>query len=240
MSKNAQQLMQTLQERAITPRPAWQFRLLRTFKWAIFSLIVLGGGLSFAVILFAVQQTGFELLEHAQHSTLELTLAILPFTWLLFLALSLTLGMYNLRYTDRGYKFGLPQLAFYNCALSLVLGTFFFLFGGGKRLENAFAVHVSLYQSIEEQKTQLWSMPEAGYLGGTIEQATPDTIWLSGFDGQRWVVPCQGADVAERAQKSPGEKIKIIGQQAGQQLFQATAIRPWGQAGSRPSPKLRE
>lgn len=240
MSKNAHQLMRTLQERAITPRPAWQFGLLRILKWSIFSLTVLGGGLSFAVILFAVQQTGFELLEHAQHSTLELTLAILPFTWLLFLALSLTLGMYNLRATDRGYKFGLPQLAFYNSALSLVAGTLFFLFGGGKRLENAFALHVSLYESIEEQKIQLWSMPEAGYLGGTIEQAVPDTIWLSGFDGQHWTVLCQGADVAERAQKSPGVRIKIIGQQTGQQLFQATAIRPWGQARNRPASPLRK
>ena len=116
----------------------------------------------------------------------------------------------------------------FSISLSILSCTLFFIAGGGKWLERAFAVNVSLYESIQEKKTKLWMLPEEGYLSGTIESATEDSIYLKDFNGDLWTILHREADISPSVSMKKGEKLKIIGTMLSESRFQAEKIRPWG------------
>jgi hypothetical protein len=235
----AHKLVEQIKSRHIAPRPQWQYTALKWAVWTGFGLTVLIGALAFSVILFTIQQVDFRLLQHFEHSWLEGLLSLLPLIWITFLALALLLSMYTLRYSERGYKFTLTRLAGYSTAFSILLGTAFFISGGAQQLEQAFAIRVDLYQSVQEKKEQLWNRPEEGYLGGTIVSVTPEALQLEDFDGQIWTIGYAAADWPPRIQLEPGEEVKLSGEKTGAARFEATFIRPWGgQPLNGPRPKM--
>lgn len=239
--KTAQKLVEQIKAQQIQPRPRWYYTVLKWTVWLGFGLVVLIGALSFSVILFAIQQADFQLLQHLGHSRLEGFLSLLPLIWIVFLTLALLLSMYTLRYSERGYKFTLARLAGYSAAFSILLGTAFFISGGAQRLEKAFAIRVDLYQSVQEKKEQIWSMPETGYLGGTILSVTPEALELEDFKGKKWTIDYLAADWPARVQLKPGERIKLRGKQGSSSVFSASLIRPWGgQAMDGYTPKMKK
>ncbi|MEQ8703223.1 MAG: hypothetical protein RIC19_04855 [Phaeodactylibacter sp.] len=239
----AQKLVEQIKAQQIAPRPQWHYTALNWAVWLGFGLVVLTGALAFSIILFTIQQVDFQLLQHMQHSWLEGLLSLMPLFWIGFLALALLLSMYTLRYSERGYKLTLAHLAGYSAAFSILLGTAFFISGGAQQLEQAFAIRVDLYQSVQEKKEQIWSMPEAGYLGGTIISVTPEAFQLEDFGGLIWTIDYANADWPPRIQLKPGEQIKLKGEQRGPTDFSASFIRPWGgqpMNGNAPQMRLKE
>jgi hypothetical protein len=232
--KRSEQLIQKIREAGIEPLPRSRFVWRRVLLWLSFAVSVVLGALAFSVILFAIQQTDFSLLQHLEHSRLELFLGLLPFLWLAFLAVFLLLAMYALRHSPRGYKLNLLRLAAYSAALSMVLGTAVFLGGGAQQLEESFALRVSQYESIQEKKMQLWSMPAAGYLSGTITVRGEGSLQLTDFNGQSWTIDYEAAFLPPVVQLIPDEQIKLIGEQVGESHFVASEIRPWGGRNNRP------
>jgi hypothetical protein len=224
----AQKLVEQIKARQIKPRPKWYFITLEWAIWLGFAFTVFLGALAFSIILFTIQQVDFQLLQHLQHSWLEGLLSLLPLIWIGFLTLALLLSMYTLRYAERGYKFTFFHLVGYSAALSIMLGTIFFISGGAQELERAFAIRVDLYQSVQEKKEQIWSLPQAGYLGGTIMAVTPEAFELEDFEGKKWSIDYGQADWPPRIQLVPGERIKLRGEQTSASAFSATFIRPWG------------
>ncbi len=230
---NAQRLINTIKEKDIKPTPRVWFKVREILTWAGFWGAAMLGALAFSIILFSIQQTDFFILQHLKHSRLEAFLALLPFIWIAFLTFFLVLSMYIIRRSERGYKFRLVQMAGYSFALSVLLGTTFFLAGGAQKLEQAFALRVSIYESIQEKKVQMWTMPEQGYLSGVIASVQERTLALTGFDGVSWEVTYDSAFIAPVVLLEPGEEIKLTGVITGNRLFRADSIRPWGGAGFR-------
>ena len=227
-------LIQTIRQQNIRPLPKGYFILKKALVLALFAVTVLLGALAFAVILFSIQQTDFELLAHIKHSRLEFFLAVLPFFWIAALAGFTLAAMAGFRHTAKGYKFTTARLAGYSAALSILLGTLVFLAGGARRFERAFDIRVSLYESVQEKKIKIWSMPDAGYLSGTVETSSDSAFHLKDFNGRVWAV-CYGdsAFIAPVVLIEPGEKVKIIGKLLQEGQFRADEIRPWGGPGTR-------
>ncbi len=226
--KSSERLVETIKKQQLRPRPKGYFLLRETLLWLGFALTVVFGALAFAVILFAIQQTDFYILRHFSHSRLELFLGLLPFIWIGFLAAFLLLSMYSVRQSARGYKYTWGKLAAYNFALSILLGTAFFMAGGAHALEEAFADQVPTYQSLQEKKVQLWTLPEQGYLSGSIVRIEGDVIRLEGFDGKAWDIHIEQAFITPAVRLEQGESIKIIGERTAAAAFSAREIRPWG------------
>lgn len=231
--KNSERLIQTIKERRIRPVPKFLFTGRELLLWGVFALSALLGAAAFSVILFSIQQTDFYLLQHSSHSRLEMLLSLLPFVWVAFLLVFLGLSMFSFRNSRRGYKWRLTQLAAYSFGFSVLLGTFFFLAGGAARLERAFDVRVSIYQSIEEKKIKLWSMPEQGYLSGIIETVEADEMTIRDFNGKIWAVDISNAFIAPALALDAGEQVKMTGRMITEGQFDAEGIRPWGGAGFR-------
>ena len=111
---NTDRLLNTIKERNIQPTPRWYFLIKNLLIWLGFALAILLGGLAFSVILFAIQQTDFNVTSHLGHSRLELFLGLLPFAWVFFLIIFLALSIITFRYSPKGYKFSLICIRFKN------------------------------------------------------------------------------------------------------------------------------
>lgn len=231
--KRSEKLIQTIRERDIKPVPKRYFILKNVLFWSGFIVAMLLGAIAFAVILFCMQQTDFDLVSHLTHSRLEFFLGLLPFFWLVSLIIFLIVAMTSFKHSDKGYKLATGRLAAYCAALSILAGTLFFLAGGGRELEQAFGIRVGLYESMQEKKVKIWSMPEAGYLSGTIETAGDTTFTLQDFKGTSWTIAYPAAFVAPVVALEAGEKVKMIGKMQGEGRFRAEEIRPWGGPGMR-------
>ncbi len=231
--KGSEKLIESIKQQDLKPVPKWQFSLKNSLLWAGFLLAVVLGALAFSVILFAIQQTDFNVLTHLSHSGLEMFLGLLPFVWIAILILFLGLAFFSISHSKKGYKFTAAKLVAYSAAFSILLGTLFFIGGGARQLEQAFAIHISLYESVQEKKAKLWSMPEDGYLSGQIEKVEPEFIVLSGFDKKQWKILYEDAFIPPVVRLEIGEAIKLIGKMTGDGEFTAEEIRPWGGRGNR-------
>lgn len=231
--KNSERLIQTIRERGIAPVPKAFFTGREMLLWLVFALSALLGAAAFSVILFSIQQTDFYLLQHSSHSRVEMLLSFLPFVWIAFLVVFLGLSMFSFRNSERGYKLRLTHLAAYSFGFSVLLGTAFFLAGGAARLERAFDVRVSIYQSMEEKKVKIWSMPEQGYLSGAIESVADEEMTIRDFEGTSWVIGISNAFVAPVLALEAGEQVKMTGKMTSPGRFEADGVRPWGGPGFR-------
>ena len=80
--KASEKILEQIRREQLRPKPRWHFVLKNALAWLAFAVAVILGGLAFSVILFAIQQTEFELLDHLNHSGIELFLGLLPLIWL--------------------------------------------------------------------------------------------------------------------------------------------------------------
>lgn len=226
--ENSQKIIDRIKSDKIKPIPKYRFILRAVLIWGGFSLFILIGAIAFSIILFSIQQNTFDLLNHIKHSTLEFFLAIIPLLWLLTLLLILAASMWTARNSRRGYKLGPGKWLAYSTALSIVLGTLFFISGGANWVENSFSNKIELYESVEERKINMWNRPDEGNLAGMIQSIEKDTMIIKDFNLQEWKINISSAYIAHMVVLEPGEKIKIIGSKTADYVFEATEIRPWG------------
>lgn len=210
------------------PIPKWRFRLVNTGVWVGSILFVFVGAAAFSIVLFSIQQTDFSVIRHMSHSRLELFLGALPLFWLVLLLIFLAMAMISIQKSKRGYKFTIIQLLIFSFSFSVLLGTAFFVYGGAQKLEHAFDIRVSAYESIQEKKKIVWMNPKDGFLSGEIVSAKDNQIILKGFDGKTWTVEYKDVFVPPILNMEAGEKLKIMGKLTGDHLFLAEQIRPWG------------
>ncbi len=225
---NPDKLIETIKKEKIKPKPKWVFNLNNFLLWLMYFLFVLVGAISFSVILFAIQQTDFELLSHMGHSKLELFLSILPFIWLVLLIVFILGSLYAIYYSQRGYKFTFSRLIAINVGLSVLIGTMFFIGGGASWFENAFAIRTGFYESIQKKKEKVWQNPDKGNLAGVIYDVKDGILEFYDFENKKWIINIDSTFIANPILLEKGEKIKITGIKIDDATFKAKEIYPWG------------
>lgn len=226
--ENSDKLIEKIKAQQVRPLPRWRYVFKDTSLWIVFILCAFFGSLAFSVILFAIQQVDFDLIGHMSHSRFELLLGLVPFFWIIAVVILLVLAIFSIKNSKKGYKFTSLSLIGFSAAFSVLLGTLFFISGGGNWLENAFATKVQTYESVQERKVQVWSVPEDGFLSGTIINTGDSTFEIRDFNGKSWTIDYKGADIVPAVSIEDGEKIKIMGKITSADHFTAEMIRPWG------------
>ena len=221
-------ILEIIEDESIKPTPRWVFTLKTTGGWISFLLAVFMGGLAFSVILYAIQQSDFSLTDHITHSGMELFLSLLPIIWLIFMGLFFIISLIGIRYSWKSYKIPVVKQAGWSVGLSVVIGTLFFIAGGGSWLDNTFGNAMTSYESIEERKIQIWSNPQEGYLSGIIKDVGEEELTITDFDNQAWTIDFNDSWVAGPVLLEIGEKIKVVGASTESFKFKAEEIRPWG------------
>lgn len=224
----SEKLLEKIREQQLKPIPRWRFIIKNILTWSSFIFAVASGALAFSVILFAIQQMDFNLIAHMSHSWLELFLALLPFFWLISLIVLIILAVFSLKHSKKGYKLTSTRVIGSCTTLSILAGTLFFISGGGRWLENSFATKLSIYESIDERKARVWSMPDSGQLSGTITASYEDSIELKDFNDKTWIILLKEADIVPIVKLEQDEMIKLTGKRLSENRFEAEKIRPWG------------
>ncbi len=230
---NSKKILEKIKSENIQPIPRWKFVLKNGSLWTTFAIAVIFGALAFSIVLFSIQQSEFDLLSHMSHSRLEFFLGLLPFFWIISLVTFLILAIFSIQHSKKGYKFTVSRLVGISTALSILIGTLFFIAGGAEKLENAFAVNVEIYESIQEKRIKTWMNPEAGFLSGTITGIKENSFQITDFDKKSWTVVYDDVFISSRVLLEPGELVKLVGKITDKQTFQAEEIRPWGGPGNR-------
>jgi hypothetical protein len=226
--KNSETLISKMKDQNLKPIPKWRFTLKGLTISVTLLVSVILGGLAFSVVLFSIQQLGFDLISHMSHSKIEFLLGLLPFLWIVLLIVFLIIGMISIKNSWKGYKFSPSKLLIINAAFSILLGTLFFIGGGAQWLENTFAVEIEFYESIQEKKMNMWSMPEDGFLSGTIESVNDGSLELVDFNNKKWTIDYQEANIPPVVLLEEGEVIKLRGKMSSVDHFLADEVRPWG------------
>lgn len=225
--KEKRTILDKIKEENIKQKPKWHFIGYKLLTLLCYAACILIGAASFSVILFSFQQTNFNVLSHLTHSRIELFLGLLPFFWISTLFVFILLSIIVFKKSERGYKYHWIKLFAFNTLTSVILGTLFYLAGGGHQLEHAFAERVSSYESVQELKLKSWMQPESGFLAGTILTIENRTLQLEDFNGTFWDISFEDAFIGGRANINPGSKIKLVGKQTSKTEFEASEIRPW-------------
>jgi len=224
---NFDKILEKIENQHIEPTPKWFFRIKNLWFWLAFGFSIFIGSISFSIILYSIQQTDFELLQHVQHSKIETFLVLLPYFWIVLLILFSILAFFSFKSFKNAYKHSLLSIIGLSTFLSVLIGTLIFISGFGSLIENKFANKVELYKSIKERKLQHWMNPEEGFLAGKILIVKKDTLIIQDFDEKIWTVYYSDIFIPPVLEIEKDENIKIIGKKKSDNLFHVLEIRPW-------------
>ncbi len=233
--ENSEKLIRTIRDQQLKPRPRWHYYLRELILWILFAFCVLFGALAFSIILFAIQQIDFNILNHISHSIPEMILSLIPVIWIGSVVVFLLAAMASIRNSRKGYKFASPVLVGIVTGLGMLLGTIFFISGGAGWLERGFALEVGVYESVDERKCRIWSQPEKGMLSGRIMEVSDSILKLEDFNGKEWNIDLKESEIVPAARLEEGEMIKMTGTRSGDFQFNADQVKPWGGGGHRQS-----
>ncbi len=224
--KNSEKMLAKIKDRKVKPIPKWHFWAKNILFWTLFLISVKLGSLAFAIILFAIENTEFDMLSHMTHSKIELFFSMLPLFWIIFLGIFLWGAEWIFQKTKTGYRYSPIFIAGGSFILSIVIGTILFFTGGGEKLEQKFAEKISFYESVNEQRIKRWSDSKNGLLSGKIIIKEKSLV-LEDWNGKQFVVKIDRAIIKGGNYLKEGNKIKIIGKLDKNNVFIADEIRPW-------------
>lgn len=223
----SQNIVDKIKEKDVKPKPKWEFLLKGYLVWFAFGLTVISGALAVSVAIFHFDATDWQIRQQLGKSGFEFFLTHLPYIWIIAFAIFIILADYNLRHTEKGYKYSLATIIITSLASSIILGSVFYFTGTGKALDNALLKHIPPYQQLSyNPRLKIWSQPEKGLLAGEISKIKDEsTILLIDFQNQEWEVLMLPKIPPNKLHK--GMLVKTIGEATGESTFEAQDLRPW-------------
>ena len=221
--------LREIKEQKITPGPRWKYLVRKYSTWLGFSLVVFLGAISFSIALEMLGQLDWDLYRFAHQSALGYSLTLLPYFWLVFIAIFLVLAFFDLRRTETGYRYGWFKLSLLAIGGIIVIGLLFSLIGFSEKVNKILIKDVPYYgQHLMMTKEKQWMQPVAGFLAGDIETVSSNELEISDLNGQKWKVLLNEQTLVRPAVKlMKGETIKVIGTKKEASKFKALEIRPW-------------
>src|SRR3989339_592452 len=126
MSDNIiEKTIEQIKSKHIEPISRWKFLLKNYTLWIVFYLTTVIGALAFSLILFVSR---FEIGPHFGRALpFNAWFCVLPYSWLLILAVFVGLAYLNVRYTEKGYRYNPYLIVVISVLVSIVLGTLMFI-----------------------------------------------------------------------------------------------------------------
>lgn len=211
----------------IKPEARWKFLIKKYGTWLAFALAVMLAAFSFGAGLNAVGQLDWDLYRYASNGPWFYLLSLVPYLWIILLAMLVTFAFIDFRSTQSGYKFSWLKVLLFSLGTSLIVGVLVFVSGLGSRFENM-ASSMPMYANHMMTKQTQWMQPHSGFLAGTLSSENADSFQLNDLNGKKWAITkSAGILIRPMVSMTKGEMIKIIGKQISSDQFEAQEIRPW-------------
>ena len=120
-----------IQGEAISPRSKLVFQSREFAVWALWTLSIVVGAFSVAVVGFVLTHHEYALYEATHENFATFIVEALPYMWILTFGLMAAVAIFNLRHTKHGYRYPLWQVFGSSVVLSLVGGGVLHVFGFG-------------------------------------------------------------------------------------------------------------
>ncbi|MFA6098355.1 MAG: hypothetical protein WCV50_01050 [Patescibacteria group bacterium] len=233
MSELSKKILETINQEGLKPKPRWQFLMRQYVIWlaAVFSAII--GSVAFSVIIFALVNDDWEILNELGRTPLQHTLNTLPYIWIIIMGLFILLAYYNGRHTKSSYRYRAYWFVGGSMIVSIVFGGVFYVIGLGPGVHYFIRDNLPFYQVLMHERGEVWVHPENGLLGGQITSMLSGVgmFELQDFYGEKWVVrpglhymPPPPPLIIE-----VGEQVRIVGdmEQGSKNIFDAEKIYPF-------------
>jgi hypothetical protein len=235
MDNLGDKVLRKIKEECICPKPRWQFLLKDYFIWFLFLISLFLGSLAFCVALYVLSTNDWDLYQYLHTTLVGHILISIPYIWILFLALFISIAYYNFKYTKSGYRRETYFVVGLSVVGSLFLGAFLYTLGAGEKIEDFVATSVPAYEKIAccSNRKDIWDQPASGLLAGEIVSVMDERNFeLKDFSGSAWKIQ-EDDDTLEYdpLRIQPGEEVKIIGEKRQEFVFWAREVRPWKNKG---------
>jgi hypothetical protein len=222
------QILERIRERQLRPTPKGFFYARDIVVWLLLGVFVAALSLGFAMTMFMIRGTDFGLFEKLGLTAGQKIIYSIPFFWI---AASLALAIaafINYRNTRRGYRMSAQQFGLVAVLVALAFGSLMYALDIAKYIDTAASENLPFYNSIVPLNTNSWLDPEHGLLSGAVrERESESDFMLRDANGVLWHVTGRNIKVADDFKWASGDRIKIIGVQAGTDEFRAIEILPW-------------
>lgn len=237
MKDFSKDILHTIEEKGIAPRPRWVFFMRQCAFVGGFVLSVLIGGISVSIILFSLSEIDMGAERMIRMHPVPFLMAYLPYVWVLMLVVFGILAYYDMRNIKGAYRFRTITLLGASILASVIVGGLLHTVGAGKLAERRFADAVPQYEGLDVRKMHLWMHPQEGMLAGSIVSGSAtSTFMLEDFSGMRWTVESADATVHGPVEGISGERVKVGGAVVAPGVFHATDIFPWTRRGPSAGP----
>lgn len=211
----------------IKPRSKWYYRALYSGFWFVFASTLVLGALSFAVILYAITHTDFDISSYVDGGQLAHLMTLMPLVWALLVGLAIGLGIWGLRHTKRGYRLAIVSVFLGNLLGSVLLGTIVYGAGGGEMIEDIVEAKVPHYQSVREKHERFWGNPDkTGRLAGVVQSIDEgnQVVTVEGPRGRTWEISTNRLKHFDM-EIEVGQPLKMRGTQEGQRGFMPEVMK---------------
>lgn len=194
-------VLQKIKEQKITPKPKWQFLLKNSLIWTLGVLSLVLGAVATSLIFYMLtgEESGFGL-THPRN--FEALFVIVPFFWIICLAIFAVSVFYYIKHTKKGYKYSPKLIVLGTLVVSLIFGGALSAMGVDRFIDDVLGEKAPMYDRVINPRLDYWSSPENGRLMGMIiSQIDSTTYNLVDRGGEAWVI--------ETKDESDAKKIKV-------------------------------
>jgi hypothetical protein len=224
-----QKLVEKIKEANISPKPRWYFLLKNYVVWGAGLLSLLVGALAVSVLIYLLRYNGWETRVETHKNLIEFLLLTMPYFWLIFLGIFIFILYYNLKHTNKGYRYPVYLIILSGIIASIVLGGGFYLLGIGQKIDNVLGQRAPFYETVINRQIDFWFNPAEGRLVGIIVSDVVDNNFnIIDPTGNAWQIINRrdSGDLRHLDFLVAGQPVNMTGQIVGQNQFRAEVVRP--------------
>lgn len=225
----SQKVFEKIKENKIQPKSKWMFSLKNYFIWLTGLFFIFIGALSFSVIIYMINNNGWEEYKYINDNFLSFVFLSLPYFWIILLFVFVLIADFYLKNTKKGYRYKLPVIVSLTVLVSFLFGLLFYQAGIGQTIDDALAKNAPLYEEIINPRMKMWQNPEKGLISGVVISNIFDKDFeFRDIDNKNWVILIDDVDNYFLSRAKKGDYIRIVGNQISENVFKAQRIMPMG------------
>ncbi len=226
LGKNfGEELLHKIKDEKLQPKPRWQFLLKDYVVWVVGILSLLMGAVAMSLIFYMSRYEDLSVYNRAGGQLWEILFLIVPFFWVICLALFIFVVLYNVKHTKKGYRYPLPIILSIIIGASVILGGAFYAVGFGEKIDDELGKRAPLYDRVINPRVDFWSRPEKGRLMGMIVSKINDNeyVLVDRERGEWYIMTTEVKQLADDGIKI-GRPVRLLGKIESEHKFKVREI----------------
>lgn len=219
-------VLQKIKDEKITPKPKWQFLLKNSLLWILGILSLILGAVATSLIFYMI--FGEEMVfYHGGHNIFEALFFLIPFFWIICLAIFAVSVFYYIKHTKKGYKYSARTIIFSIFVISVIFGGALSVLGVDQIIDDVLGEKAPMYDRVINPRMDYWSNPSSGRLTGiVVSEEQPITYYLIDRNGESWVTQVNKKEEGRKI--IVGHPVRLIGEKVGDHSFVIEKVMPVG------------